>query len=186
MGHHRAERSGRRRPSSGPRTPSRREPYAGKRVAGRADAVEPAEAVLESAPLPVAPELTLLAELDTPTQETPAVRAAADGPLASVVTTGTHYFDLDATAELPLTSAAGGKRKAVKHAGRRGPLIKGLPSPPALVGRGRAGARRRWLAHRHRAQPGRRRRPDRARGVRARRRQRHRPGRQPCAATGAP
>ncbi len=127
MGHHRAERRGRRRTTSGPR-PSGRQAYAGKRVAGRAaDVPEPI------APEPVAPELALHTELDTPTQETPAVRLAAEGPLASVVTTGTHYFDLDATAELPL-DAAGGKRRAVKHAGRRGPLFRALPSPPALVG----------------------------------------------------
>ncbi len=61
----------------------------------------------------------------------PSVRRAA--PDAS---TGTHYFgDRDHTAELPLARAqAPGKRKAVKHAGSRGPLFRGLPSPPLLMG----------------------------------------------------
>ncbi len=40
----------------------------------------------------------------------------------------------DLTAELPLVAAPAGKRKAVKHAGSRGPLFRGLPSPPLLVG----------------------------------------------------
>ncbi|WP_170219277.1 M23 family metallopeptidase [Nocardioides litoris] len=50
--------------------------------------------------------------------------------------TGTHYVgDLDHTAELPLARAqTPGKRKAVKHAGSRGPLFRGLPSPPVLLG----------------------------------------------------
>lgn len=52
---------------------------------------------------------------------------------------GTHYFgDLELTSELPLVIAtptvAPGKRKAVKHAGSRGPLFRGLPSPPVLLG----------------------------------------------------
>ncbi len=118
MGHHRAERRGRRRPSSGPRTPTQRQPYAGKRVAGRDDAVESAAPVLEClAGAAGARALACYAELDTPTQETPAVRAASDGPLASVVTTGTHYFDLDATAELPLLGA--GRRQAEGREARR-------------------------------------------------------------------
>ena len=41
----------------------------------------------------------------------------------------------DVTAELPLVrSQTPGKRKAVKHAGSRGPLFRGLPSPPVLLG----------------------------------------------------
>ncbi len=68
----------------------------------------------------------------------------SDGPLGQVestttpreVSTATHYFgDLDHTAELPLVRAqTPGKRKAVKHAGSRGPLFRGLPSPPVLLG----------------------------------------------------
>ena len=41
----------------------------------------------------------------------------------------------DVTAKLPLVrSQTPGKRKAVKHAGARGPLFRGLPSPPVLLG----------------------------------------------------
>lgn len=45
----------------------------------------------------------------------------------------TTSFDAEATERLPLV-AAPGKRKAVKHAGSRGPLFRGLPSAPVLVG----------------------------------------------------
>lgn len=45
----------------------------------------------------------------------------------------TTSFSTDATERLPLV-AAPGKRKAVKHAGSRGPLFRGLPSAPVLVG----------------------------------------------------
>ena len=66
-------------------------------------------------------------------------RPAADpAPAASATAsgTGTHYFgDLDPTAELPLVRAqVPGKRRAVKHAGSRGPLFRGLPSAPILLG----------------------------------------------------
>jgi murein DD-endopeptidase MepM/ murein hydrolase activator NlpD len=122
MGHHRAERRGHRRTTSGPRTSDRREPYSGKRVAGREAAPVAAEVLETVAAVETAetgtpePELALFAELDTPTRETPAVRAM-----------------LATTVEIPLATS-GGKRRAVKHAGRRGPLFKVLPSPPALVG----------------------------------------------------
>ena len=42
--------------------------------------------------------------------------------------------DVDATAELPRAVAPSGKRRAVKHAGSRGPLFKAMPSAPVLVG----------------------------------------------------
>ncbi|MDO9455107.1 M23 family metallopeptidase [Nocardioides sp.] len=71
-------------------------------------------------------------------------RAARPAPEAVVplgrseaaVTSGTHHFgDLDHTAELPLVrDRTPGKRKAVKHAGSRGPLFRGLPSAPVLLG----------------------------------------------------
>jgi murein DD-endopeptidase MepM/ murein hydrolase activator NlpD len=127
MGHHRAERRGRRRTTSGPRTSNRREPYSGKRVASRPDEPEvladhtettaqpTARTTAQPTAQPSAPELALFAELDTPTQETPAVRAGA-------------------TAEIPASGSIAGRRRAIKHAGRRGPLFKVLPSPPALVG----------------------------------------------------
>ena len=49
----------------------------------------------------------------------------------------THHFnDFEPTVELPMQKAApaAGKRKAVRHAGSRGPLFKGLPSAPVLLG----------------------------------------------------
>jgi murein DD-endopeptidase MepM/ murein hydrolase activator NlpD len=45
----------------------------------------------------------------------------------------TTSFQQDPTERIPLVSAPG-KRKAVKHAGSRGPLFRGLPSAPVLVG----------------------------------------------------
>ena len=44
---------------------------------------------------------------------------------------------VDPSTDVALTnrsSSAGGKRKAVKHAGSRGPLFKALPSAPLLLG----------------------------------------------------
>ena len=55
----------------------------------------------------------------------------------------TTSFAHEPTAQLPLlrpapapatSTAGGGKRRAVKHAGGRGPLFKGLPSAPVLLG----------------------------------------------------
>jgi murein DD-endopeptidase MepM/ murein hydrolase activator NlpD len=51
----------------------------------------------------------------------------------AVVAEATTSFHADATERLPLVSAPG-KRKAVKHVGSRGPLFRGLPSVPVLVG----------------------------------------------------
>ncbi|MDN4173702.1 M23 family metallopeptidase [Nocardioides sp. SOB77] len=46
----------------------------------------------------------------------------------------TVFRDHDVTVELPLVRSEPGKRKAVKHAGSRGPLFRGLPSAPVLLG----------------------------------------------------
>jgi murein DD-endopeptidase MepM/ murein hydrolase activator NlpD len=47
----------------------------------------------------------------------------------------TVFHDFDVTQELPLLQAQPpGKRKAIKHAGSRGPLFRGLPSAPILLG----------------------------------------------------
>jgi hypothetical protein len=50
----------------------------------------------------------------------------------------TTSFEAEPTAALPMLRAeppsTGGKRRAVKHAGGRGPLFKGLPSAPVLMG----------------------------------------------------
>ncbi len=131
MGNHRAERRGPRRAPSDARPSTQ---YAGKRVGGRAPISVTVSPDLSRVALPAQ------AELEAPTVETPAVLVAAHRTPASFVTTDTtdtHYFDdLDATAELPLVRKAPtpGRRKAVKHAGSRGPLYRGLPSPPLLIG----------------------------------------------------
>jgi len=54
-------------------------------------------------------------------------------PAPAAQSDATTSFSTDATERLPLV-AAPGKRKAVKHAGNRGPLFRGLPSAPVLVG----------------------------------------------------
>ncbi len=50
----------------------------------------------------------------------------------------TTSFEHEPTTRLPMLSAeppsTGGKRRAVKHAGGRGPLFKGFPSAPVLMG----------------------------------------------------
>ncbi len=61
----------------------------------------------------------------------PIVLAGPPVPAAELDTTTS--FHSDATERLPLVSAPG-KRKAVKHVGNRGPLFRGLPSAPVLVG----------------------------------------------------
>ncbi|WP_211357202.1 M23 family metallopeptidase [Nocardioides rubriscoriae] len=52
-----------------------------------------------------------------------------------VVPDARYVGDHDVTAEVPLPRAqTPGRRKAVKHAGSRGPLFRGLPSAPVLLG----------------------------------------------------
>jgi biotin carboxyl carrier protein len=55
-------------------------------------------------------------------------------PAAVIEAAATHHFTDETTAQLPLVSAAPGKRKAVRHAGSRGSLFRSLPSPPVLLG----------------------------------------------------
>ena len=107
MGNHRAERHGPgRRPSD-----THDSSYVGRRSA---------RVVAE----PVAPEVVLVDATVVPS-------VAADA-----ATSGTPVLGgLDHTAEIPLVRAqTPGRRKAVKHAGSRGPLFRGLPSPPVLLG----------------------------------------------------
>lgn len=61
------------------------------------------------------------------------VREALVAAAPAATADATTSLHSDATAQLPLVSAPG-KRKAVKHVGSRGPLFKGLPSAPVLVG----------------------------------------------------
>ena len=95
----------------------------------------------------------------------------------------TTSFEHEPTARLPMLRAepptTAGKRRAVKHAGGRGPAVQGLPLRARPAGHRRAGRLDRWRRDRQRPQPaasgsGRDRHP---RGVRARRLQRHGQGR---------
>ncbi len=108
MGNHRGDRRGPRRSASV--SPKSRTSYSGRRVAGRA-----------------LPEELLTLESDE-LEETPAaIFERAVMP---------HFNDHEATVELPLARAGAplGKRKAIRHAGSRGPLVKGMPSPSVLLG----------------------------------------------------
>jgi hypothetical protein len=112
MGNHRGDRRGPRRSTS---VTANAKGYSGRRVAGRAAGDQA-----------VSVELVERLENIETAQAAPAIVFEAEA---------THDFDdSEATAELPLQKAAPGKRKAVRHAGSRGSLFKGLPSPPVLLG----------------------------------------------------
>jgi hypothetical protein len=106
MGNHRAERRGSRRaPSETPHTAGHTAGHSAGHHSGRRVAGR-------SAGTP-----------DAPVSHAPATEATA------------VFSDVDLTEELPLRAAQPpGKRKAVKHAGSRGPLFRGLPSAPILLG----------------------------------------------------
>ncbi|WP_340537377.1 M23 family metallopeptidase [Nocardioides sp. GXZ039] len=115
MGSHRAEG---RAPSRLEETSSQAH-YVGRRIARPTQAPEaPAPTIREAQPQ-VAETAETIAE--APTTAAAAVVAepasSSGAPLAGASRAG-----------------ASGKRKAVKHAGSRGPLFRGLPSPPILVG----------------------------------------------------
>jgi biotin carboxyl carrier protein len=111
MGSHRADRSGsRRRPSGTPGSHSAAAPAVvdgPSTYVGRRVA-RPVEGTAPTAPAELRTRV-LAAVAAAPTVETPVVAA-------------------------PITPRAPGCRKAVKHVGSRGPLYKGLPSAPLLVG----------------------------------------------------
>ena len=118
MGNHRADRRGPKRRPSRALKDTKDAKYAGRRVAGRAAASADVETSLRVAEPAVEPVVETVA---------PAVpRPRAESTLAA--------HEAETTASIPAVGAAPGKRKAVKHAGSRGPLFKGLPSPPVLLG----------------------------------------------------
>lgn len=127
--------------------------YVGRRVARRAvDA--PSSTVFDTTPLPARtgerPVLTLDRPVTRP--QAPAQRVSRTAGRPDLLDTGTidqviaglepvdhsTSFADEATAAMPLLVAAApvspGKRRAVKHAGSRGPLFRGLPSMPLLLG----------------------------------------------------
>lgn len=110
MGNHRATRRGSSRPPT-----FHDQQYVGRRIAGT---VQSAESMTPN---------------DVRQLTTSAPYAASP---ARVKVDLTHHFgDVETTAELPLIAAAtSGKRKAVRHAGSRGPLFKFLPTAPVAVG----------------------------------------------------
>jgi len=72
-----------------------------------------------------------------PAAETVLERDAARGPAPTpfgAPAPAPSIHELETTASLPPVAPGPGKRKAVKHAGSRGPLFRGLPSPPVLLG----------------------------------------------------
>ncbi len=107
MGSHRAERLER----AGTTPPDQSTAYVGRRVAHSSP----------STPAPVLGNRDVTAELPLIVGNTDVTAELPLGPFAG-----------SAVAATP--SARGGKRKAVKHAGARGPLFTTLPSAPALLG----------------------------------------------------
>ncbi len=97
-------RADHRGPIRRPSKASKDTKYVGRRVAGR----DSAPGIVET-PLRVSEPIT-----------------------APVLSLASH--ELETTGSIPAITAVPGKRKAVKHAGSRGPLFKGVPSPPVLLG----------------------------------------------------
>lgn len=97
--------------------------YVGKRVARPVETPAPVAPVVET-PAPVVPaEPVLVRALErTPTVELPALR---DIPLLDPLT--------DSSTHLRAVGPVG-KRRATRHSGPRGPLVKGLPTLPVAVG----------------------------------------------------
>jgi murein DD-endopeptidase MepM/ murein hydrolase activator NlpD len=91
-------------------------PYSGRRVAGRTAAAD----------LPLSIEPVEQAATRETAEVAPAVAFEAEA--------APHFDPAEVTAELPLRTSTPGKRKAVRHAGSRGPLFRGLPSAPVLLG----------------------------------------------------
>ncbi|MCX6401787.1 MAG: M23 family metallopeptidase [Propionibacteriales bacterium] len=137
MGNHRADhRAPRRRSTPSAATTER---YVGKRMAGRAPVAEPTKREVHTpAPVIAAPVITApvavaarpAAPVDVtfvpdraPTVELPALR---DIPLFDPLT--------DSSTTMLRAVQPPGKRRAVKHAGTRGPLFRGLPTMPVAVG----------------------------------------------------
>jgi murein DD-endopeptidase MepM/ murein hydrolase activator NlpD len=124
--------------------------YVGRRRAAAPAEQAPAEQVAPTALLePLEP---LPAEDIAPAAPTPAPAPVPEPAPSHDLDTGaiervlsalepvdhTTSFEAEHTAKLPMLRAeppsTGGKRRAVKHAGGRGPLFKGLPSVPVLMG----------------------------------------------------
>ncbi|HWI42180.1 MAG TPA: M23 family metallopeptidase [Nocardioides sp.] len=138
MANHRADHRAPRRRSAAVSVPAR-EKYVGKRVAGR-----------EAGPLTRMADVPL-ESLAAPQAEAVAPVPAAPAPLPAFVAAPAPVVERAPTVELPALRdiplydplvdtgslravQAGGKRRAVRHEGARGPLIKGLPSMPVAVG----------------------------------------------------
>ncbi len=99
-----SHRADRRGPIRRPSSPSKDTTYVGRRVAGRQ----------------AAPELVETSQ-------------RVSEP-ASELATASASHDLETTGSIPVIGTVPGKRRAVKPATSRGPLFKGLPSPPMLLG----------------------------------------------------
>lgn len=158
MGNHRGQRRAaptrRSAPLDAAARRDKREKYVGRRVAGRTDdaAATPHPAPVVSVAPELSPEIptdvvepqlaariTESAQVEptvatrplfatpTPTVELPSLAELAD-------LTGEHSFDGLSDSSTGLSAAAPGKRRAVRHAGPRGPLFKGLPTLPVAVG----------------------------------------------------
>lgn len=130
MGNHRADHRAPRRRSA-PRAATSTEKYVGKRVAGRAAAasVDVATPVMSSV---VSTPVAAMHTSPTPVAPAPVVDRAPTVELPSL--SDIAALDQLSDSSSTLRPANPGKRRAVKHAGTRGPLFKGLPSLPVAVG----------------------------------------------------
>ncbi|WP_435772072.1 M23 family metallopeptidase [Nocardioides sp. SYSU DS0651] len=137
MGNHRADHRAPRRRSA-PRAASR-DRYVGKRVAGREAQAPPVEQAVE-------PVVARRVEpVETSRVDRSRVVRAEDRAEVMRSVTRTPTVELPALRDIPLVdpltdsttalrAVQPGRRRAVRHAGSRGPLFRGLPSLPVAVG----------------------------------------------------
>jgi murein DD-endopeptidase MepM/ murein hydrolase activator NlpD len=136
MGNHRADRDATRRPRS---TGSSPQPYVGRRIANRpVDSAPQVGETFAVIPVPAPAQAPAPAAFDEDVRVEDQIDfpRTSPAPTVEIPVLSAHELraELRAATTGSLKPAVPGKRRAVEHAGPRGPLFKGLPSVPVLVG----------------------------------------------------
>ncbi len=148
MGNHRADSTA-PRTSAGDSTPTAGSTYVGKRVARQPQAEKPSTYVGKRVAVTSDVVVPTIAAVETPVVVSPVIEQvspALPNPYAARPFERTPTVELPALRDIPLADPmsdsstqlraiqASGKRRAVRHAGTRGPLFRGLPTLPVAAG----------------------------------------------------